>query len=224
MGVVPSQPSDPTAASASEASPKRVRNARGNGSQLRTDLLNATTAVLAGLGNDEVLSLRAVARAAGVAPTAVYLHFQGRDDLISATVERQFQELSSFRDSAEDTAARAGGGPWERLQARTVAYVRWALQNPGAYRVLYGGKAIPRLSSRESLELGQRMLDRTDELVQELTDAQLARPTVSPSHAGLLIWATCHGIVSLRIDKDTIDWPDAETLALEALESTVRPV
>ena len=188
------------------------------------DLLDATIQVLAGLGRDEVLSLRAVARKAGVTPNAVYLQFTDRNELVAAAVELLFDELAAYRDQAEAEAVRSGGGLLAQLEARTLAYVRWALEKPGAYTVLYGGRAIPRLSKPESYSLGQTMLDRTVDIVRELEEQGLASPTVSPEYAGLLIWTASHGIVSLKIDKDTIDWPDSEELALAALRSVVRPV
>lgn len=67
------------------------------------------------------------------------------------------------------------------------------------------------------------MLDRTIELVEELERNHLAEPSFSSDRVGLLIWAACHGIVSLQIDKDTIEWPSAEELALQALTALVNP-
>ncbi len=201
----------------------RARSRRGQGHALREDLLAAAVQHLNGLGSDEPLSLRAVARSAGVTANAVYLHFADRDELVLCVLERLFAQLADARDEAEHVAEKAGGGAWEKLMARSLAYVSWGLSEPGAYRVLYEGRAVPRLADPRSLTFGQGMLDRTIELVAELETAGRAAPPQPPERTGLLIWVALHGIVSLRIDKDTIPWPDATELATQAIEALVRP-
>ena len=213
----------PSMAGSSRASKPRTRSERGQGHQLREELLVAAVHHLGGLGSDEPVSLRAIARAAGVSPNAVYLHFSDRDELLVAVLDRLFAQLAHVRDEAERAATSAGGGPWEQLLARSLSYVTWGLREPGSYRVLYGGRAVPRLSDPHGLTFGQAMLDRTIELVTDLQTTGQANPTYSPSRTGLLVWIAMHGIVSLRIDKDTIPWPDAEELATQAITSLVRP-
>lgn len=201
----------------------RQRNRRGQGEQLREDLIAAATRVLSGLGSDETLSLRAVARAAGVTAPAVYLHFHDLDQLILAVLGRLFDELAAVRVAAEEAAAADGGDSWQRLRARSHSYVHWGIEHPGAYRVLYEGKAVPRLQNPADGALGQAMLDRTDALIAELASTGRAEPIGGPERAGLLLWTALHGIVSLKIDKDTIDWPDAAELADQILEALLRP-
>ncbi|MGB3737621.1 MAG: helix-turn-helix domain-containing protein, partial [Ilumatobacter sp.] len=58
----------------STASRVRQRNPRGEGDQLRTDLLEAGADLIAEHGSVDGISLRAVARRTGVSPTAVYRH------------------------------------------------------------------------------------------------------------------------------------------------------
>lgn len=190
---------------------------------MRTDLLDAAARLLASLGTDEVLSLRAVARAAGVSPNAVYLHFADREELVLAVLKRLFDELAQARDQAETEAAARGGDAWQRLLARSLAYVSWGLREPGAYRVLYEGRAIPTLANPQDAAFGQIMLDRTNVLIAELVAGGRAHPVGGVERAGILVWTGLHGIVSLRINKDTIDWPDAHVLASETVTAIVRP-
>ena len=209
----------PRSRSGKAGSVVRSRSGRGQGHQLREDLLVAAVEYLAGLGGDEPVSLRAIARVAGVPPNPVYLHFANRDDLLLAVLDRLFAQLADLRDAAE----RAADSAWDKLVARSVAYVTWGIAEPGAYRVLYGGRVVPRLPNPADAAFGQGMLDRTVELIAELEADGAATPVQSPARTALLVWTVLHGIVSLRIDKDTIDWPDPTELAVQSLEALVNP-
>jgi AcrR family transcriptional regulator len=123
--------SDPTA-----RAERRARSPQGEGARLRDELIAAADRILARTGDEEGLSLRAVAREAGVAGPSVYLHFAGKDDLIRAVMRRHFDELRR----AIEAAAAAAPGPAERLRAGCLAYCRFAVEQPGAYRVLFGNR------------------------------------------------------------------------------------
>ena len=200
----------------------RVRNPRGGGDRLRDEIIEATTRLLAVLGEREALSIRAIAKEAGVTPTSVYLHFAEKDDIVVAVLARLFAELAAARDAAEDAAPRRD--PWDRLLARSLAYVSYGIENPGYYKVLYEGRAVPRVDAPVVAPLGQPMLDRTIELVNELVAAQLAQPVADPDSTGLLLWIALHGVVSLRINKDTIAWPSPTDLAEQLTRAIIRPL
>src|SRR4051812_45985022 len=72
----------------------RQRNPRGEGLQLRDDLLDAALGLLAAEGDPDDVSIRAVAKAAGVSPTAAYRHFEDRDALLEAACSRSFDLFS----------------------------------------------------------------------------------------------------------------------------------
>ena len=63
--------------SAAEMPIRRQKSARGQGDRLRRDLLEAAANLMATHGDIESVSLRAVAREAGVSATAVYRHVDG---------------------------------------------------------------------------------------------------------------------------------------------------
>jgi len=198
----------------------RQRNARGEGERLRAELIDAAIRVLAALGPQEPFSLRAVAKEAKVAAPSVYLHFADLNMLLLAVLERLFAEQIALRDAAEDEAAHAGGGAWERLLARSLAYVRFGLANTGHYRVLFEGRVVPRLDNPRAAAFGQPILERSVELIREILPR---RHKQDPQHLALILWAGLHGIVSLRINKPTFDWPEAEALAEEFMRSLLRP-
>lgn len=79
------------------------------------------------------LSLRAVAREAGVSPAAPYHHFKDKGDLLEAVAHEGWHELdqalAKARASTEDAR--------ERMTNLGVAYVCFARDNPALYRVMY---------------------------------------------------------------------------------------
>ncbi len=202
---------------------QRPRNPRGGGERLRSEIVVAATRLLAVLGEDETFSIRAVAKEAGIAPTSVYIQFPDKTAMILAVLSELFDELSSVRDAAERAAA-AKGGAWDRLLARSIAYVRYGVENPGHYKVLYEGRAVPRVDAPRVAAFGQPMLDRTIELVTELWNSGLAAPVADPERTGTLLWIGLHGVVSLRINKATIPWPHADELAEQITRAIVRPL
>src|SRR6185503_17019443 len=91
--------------------------------ELRPALLRAAAKVLEAEGR-EAVSLRDLARRAGVSHAAPYRHFADREALLAALAEEGFVLL----------AAELEGKP-RREQA--VAYVRFALANPGRFRLMF---------------------------------------------------------------------------------------
>src|SRR3954470_22121783 len=145
----------------------RQRNRRGEGELLRTELLDAAMRVLEKLGPGEPFSLRAVAREAKVAAPSVYIHFKDKDALLLAVVQQLFAEQVAIRQGAEEEDAKAGGGAWEKLLARSLAHVKFGLERKGHYKLLFEGQVIPRMSNPK-LAFSQALLSRSTELIQEI--------------------------------------------------------
>jgi AcrR family transcriptional regulator len=127
---------------AASATTRRRRAARGDGDRLREEILVATAALLARMGSDEALSLRAVAREVGVSAPSVYLHFPDKEALLLAVAAELFGKVERALDAA---AVRAGDDPVAAVVARARAYIEWGLENSGQYKVLYEGALWRRL-------------------------------------------------------------------------------
>jgi len=79
------------------------------------------------------LSLRAVAREAGVSPAAPYHHFRDKTELLEAVAHGGWDLLSD----AICEARRSAATPVEALNGIGVAYVNFARNNPALYRLMY---------------------------------------------------------------------------------------
>ncbi len=198
----------------------RQRNRRGEGELLRAEIVDAAIRVLERLGDDEPFSLRAVAKEAKISAPSVYLHFSDKSVLLLAVLEALFAEQAALRDAAEAAVAAAGGGAWEKLLARSLAYVRFGAERTGHYKVLYEGRAIPRLDDPKMAAFGGWMHVRTIELIREIL------PNASEADARrltLLLGASLHGLVSFRINKPGVDWPNIDELAEDLQRALISP-
>lgn len=177
----------------------RVRNPRGEGLRLRDELVRATSRLLESDPGD--VTLRGIAREAGVAAPSVYGHFDDLDALLRAVVEHHLGEL---RREVEAAAASAGD-PVTRLRAAALAYCRWGVEHAGAYGVVFGGRAVRLLTEQESAAFvhGEAMLAHLADL---LADVPGVAAHEVPERV-LVGWTGLHGCVSLRTGKPGYPWP-----------------
>ncbi len=99
---------------------------------LRDALIEAAQAILESEGS-AALSLRAVARRAGVSPAAPYHHFPDKQALLDAVAERGFDALTAAMTERMDRA----GGNAARLDASGIGYVAFAVANPALFSLMF---------------------------------------------------------------------------------------
>jgi AcrR family transcriptional regulator len=174
---------------------------------LRADLLAATERLMIETGSAEAVSIRAIADAVGVTPPAIYLHFPDKDSLILAVCERHFEAF----DLVIEDAGRSTDDPVESLRRRGSAYVRFGLENPEPYRILF----MTRNESAQPQDIvvgaGGRAFQHLVDAVQRCIDAGAFRP-VDPVMAATGVWAAVHGVTSLLISLPGFPWPDIDAL------------
>jgi AcrR family transcriptional regulator len=174
---------------------------------LRADLLAATERLMIETGSAEVVSVRAIADAVGVTPPSIYLHFPDKDSLILAVCERHFETF----DSVIEDAGGSTDDPVESLRRRGSAYVRFGLENPEPYRILF----MTRNESAQPQDIvvgaGGRAFQHLVDAVQRCIDAGAFRP-VDPVMAATGVWAAVHGVTSLLISLPGFPWPDIDAL------------
>jgi AcrR family transcriptional regulator len=179
----------------------RSRNARGEGSKLREQLLQATTEILSEVGDANAVSVRAIARRAGVSPTALYLQFPDRDALVTAAVDVGFDAFNA----ALTEAAAIPAPPGERLKAMGRAYLEFSVRQPALYTILFSTR---RTISDKSPETDRdRSLDGLIALLREhdpSLDAENAR------EVALVVWSSLHGYAMLRTVRSHFDWPEPD--------------
>lgn len=164
---------------------------------LRGELIAAAVSLLAEPRQVAVPSLRRVAVACDVAPSAVYWHFPSEADLQAVVLDVEYESLITAVGVASvdvEDPVRAFVSAWQ-------AYASWGMAHPGAYQLLFeGGDALT--PPRHDYPL--RTWNRFVEL------AQRVHPP-APLVLARLLWAAVHGIVSLRLHKPDMNWePEIE--------------
>ena len=155
---------------------------------LRASLLLAAARWLDEQGA-ETLTLRELARAAGVSHAAPYHHFAGRDELLAGVAELAFDRL------ADALAAAAAGAtdPASALQDIGESYVRAALAHPAQFRLMFG----PMLARKAEHPGLQRAAERA---FLVLLGAATAYAPVRGLELALAGWSLSHGAANLAID------------------------
>ena len=187
--------------SMSAPGPARQRNRRGQGDRLRADIVRAAADLLARPGDNDALSLRAVAREAGVTAPSVYLHFAGKAELVEAVLRERFSELAA----AMEAAAAELDDPAERLMARGHAFVDFGLAHPGHFKVMYEGPDLAEFRQVPWPGNGRGIQDRVEADVAALVAAGRIPPT-DPTRIALLLWQGLHGVIALRISRPGVAW------------------
>ncbi len=155
------------------------------------------------------LSLREVARRAGVSQTAPYRHFEDKEDLLAAVAAEGFGAL------ARHTAERASGGRTARTRLRrgSLAYVEFATANPGLFRLMFSG---PRYHRSDQARSAYRAW------VDLVVGAQRSGD-VAPGSTGRkarALWSLIHGVADLAVNGHLAEG-EWSRLAGEAIDAMV---
>jgi AcrR family transcriptional regulator len=149
---------------------------------LRNGLLEAARGILEeqSLG---ALTLRAVARRAGVSHAAPYRHFPNHEALL---VELSLEGFSELRGIIVE-AGKLAGPESDRIANIGAAYMRFVAKRPAVTRLMFGSQ----LPNRDQFPaLGQAADAIGEEIGNALSDAPL----------GLAVWAAVHGLAMLVLE------------------------
>lgn len=190
--------------------PTRARARRGEGHRLRSELVAAASDLLADVGDPNRLSMRAVAAAVGVTPPSIYRHFEDKQALLVAVLEERWAELHDLLG----TAAAGAGDPFDALRRWCLAYLRYAEDRPGHYRVLFSAAAPAGVGDDPEHHPGAPVFLALVAAVQRCLDAGACADAARDSwFLALQIWLSGHGLVDLRIgQRFPFPWPPAEAV------------
>jgi AcrR family transcriptional regulator len=136
---------------------------------------------------ESALSLRAVARRAGVSPAAPYRHYADREALVSAIAAVGYRELAERLAAAH----RSPSTP-EQLASVAIAYVQFALERPALFRIMFGEPCDRDNDDRVAATAAVSTYVRSI--------AERTFPQADPEALATAIWALVHGLAFLYLD------------------------
>lgn len=211
--------------SANETITGRARNRRGEGARLRDEIVEAAVGLLDETGDERFLTLRAIAKRAGIAAPSIYRHFPDQPAIMLAVVRDAFAELELALRAA---LADAGAVPRQRLLAICHAYLDFAQSRPQRYRTMFGGLWTPTpgegsIVAEDLTSLGNASLAL---LTEALTDCVTAGSSASPDPPGdaVAVWLGLHGLAHQRAVSHRLPGPpDIDERIITAMARLTRP-
>jgi AcrR family transcriptional regulator len=164
---------------------ERSRNDRGQGGRLREEIIAAAMAVIDESADPSPLTLRGVARRAGISAPSIYAHFDDVEAVADAALKRGFAEL-------DDAVAQAmAGAPTARdaLIDGCLAYVRHGWEHRSRYRFMFAASGF----APDAV----RTFARIEDALGTCAAAGSSRST-DPHADAFLVWTAMHGIATLQ--------------------------
>lgn len=188
---------------------------------LRQEIIDAARDILAHEGYAQ-LSMRKVAERIEYSPTAIYLHFEDKRDLVFQVCEETFGRLVAELESLEPEFR----DPVLRLREGMRRYVAFGLRHPEHYTATF--IAVPPDQMPEDVQRynnpesnGMRALGILMKVVQDCVDAGKIRK-VDPGVTARALWAALHGVTALLIQMPNFAWGDQKAVIESLLDMTLE--
>ena len=161
----------------------RARNARGDGERLRAEIVDAAVRVVD--GGDEELTLRGIAREAGISAPSIYTRFSDLQQIVDAVLALSFESLDRrVADAIEDETS-----PDAALVSAGLAYVRFGWEHRSRLRLMMGAAGF----SPDAVVT----FERIERLLRQCVDAGTA-VSDDPHRDAFLVWVGLHGMATLQ--------------------------
>lgn len=176
-------------------------------------LLKAASDLLAADGPG-ALTVRRIANAAGVSTMNVYSRFGGKDGVVEHLFIEGFTRLGSGMSSVTTT-----DDPIADIKSCGLSYRRFAIDNPTLYAVMFDRVVPDYEPTVEAQVIAGATLGLLASRLERAMHAGVLR-TADPLNTAALVWATCHGVVSLELKSVgpmAIDWPEVYQRAMDMI-------
>ena len=148
----------------------------------------------------ESLTLRALAARLRVTSTALYRHYASKRDLLAAIAANGFATLMEAHQKSE-LEHRDQPGAW--LFAVGIDYVRFALQHPAQFRLMFGDELRDCAELSELAGVKRASYDAMGRAIRACAEHNLLGDTPA-EEVQLAAWASAHGTAMLLLDGQII--------------------
>ena len=190
---------------------------------LKNTLIEAGIEILAneGVGG---LSLRKVARKAGVSHAAPYAHFADKQALIAAIASDGHRRI---HERLEAVLANHSNDPLRLLTGSAWAYVSFGLEAPAHYKVTFSGTLENEHIHPEFVEFSQRNIQLLKNIVEQCRAAGILQTEGMDSEMqAISLWGQAHGLVSLiiqgQLPSGLLERAQPKDMLIAALRQVVR--
>ena len=183
---------------------------------LRTALLDEAAAMIAE-GGTESVTMRALGERLGVSRAAAYRHFEDKTALLVAVAAAGFRRLNERR---QDIGAGAPSSSLERARRMGEEYVRFALENPAHYRLMYGREAIGRQNLPELREAGSELFEQLVDVIRAYQESGGIKRE-DPRAQAYVAWSAVHGLASLLIEGQIMSTVDVDALIRQTTQTVL---
>jgi AcrR family transcriptional regulator len=142
----------------------------------------------------EAVTIRQLAEAIGVSPMTPYRYFKDKDAILAAARARAFERHADALEAAYE--ASSGSDPMARSMAVEAAYVRFALDNPEGYKLMFDIKQPSAWDYPDLRRAGERSRATMTRHVGELVARGVLKG--DPGLIGHLYWSAVHGPLMLH--------------------------
>ncbi len=165
-------------------------------------------------GGAASVTMRAIGGRLGVSRAAPYRHFPDKTALLIAVAVQGFERLRGRLESiAADSPSRL-----DRLLRMGEEYVRFALEHPAHYRLMWGKEAIARQDEPELREAAGALLQHLVGVIESHQTRGEIGPGDSRARA-YVAWSAVHGLASLLIEGQIDPKVDVEGLIRQTTET-----
>ena len=192
--------------------------------EMRTRIMDAARELFAKEGYDAV-SMRRIAEAIEYSPTAIYVHFRDKQDLLFQICRADFAALAQSMVELQQVK-----DPIERIKRMGHAYIRFGVERPNHYRLMFMTRADlpPEVVLRDE---NHGNVDRDSyALLKQTCQQAIEQGRIRPEYrdadlVAQMFWAAVHGVASLQItkaDDPWMQWAGLERLAETVIDSILR--
>lgn len=153
----------------------------------------------------EALTMRKIAEAIEYAPGTIYLYFENRDAIAAELTQRGFEELLRAFAPAASIA-----DPAERLIRTGELYVKFGLEHPETYRLIFMERYTNTVfSGQQDNGAGNQALQFLIDTFEQLRTQGRLATDATPAQLADTFWCTVHGIISLKLTCE--EYPETPT-------------